>query len=580
MSRPVSESTPLRTGESEPTSSPTIGYGATPSSQQSGAPASQSTTEFEAHRPKGMKLAVIIGSLWAVLFMAALDGTIVVTLINSIASSFKASEKSGWLSTSYLLSVCAFSSIYGRLSDIIGRKGAMLVALTFFTLGTCICATARSMDQLLVARFVAGIGGGGLLTCGSIIMSDIIPLRQRGLWQGITNILFGSASALGGPLGGFMNDYFGWRTAFGFQIPFLIIGGCCITTFVNIPLPQSDQTLKRKLGRIDYLGSLMLIAGSSCLLLAMNFLSVSGLPFKDAHVWGLLLAFAGFAATFIMVEAWVVSEPVMPPTLLVRRTPGLVSASFFLGSAAHMATIFHIPLWFQSVRLQTASQAGLHLIPISLSAAVGSLTAGLYMKKTGKYWRANIICCVLNILSTGYGSLWSQSTPSWAEYVTFMPQAFGTSAIFTFMLLAMISSVKQQEMATATGNVYLFRSLGSVVGVGLSAALFQTLLASALSANVSPEMLPHPKDGLEGVKTIISAIRHDASIVPHLHPESLRQAAQISYMTSIRSMFLLSTAINLLYLIVCWPVEEVELTNTPSKDPKPASAPASSRSEA
>ncbi|CDW99452.1 hypothetical protein, partial [Sporisorium scitamineum] len=164
--------------------------------------------------PRGFKFVVIIASLWVVLFMAALDGTIVVTLISSISSSFKASEKSGWFSTSYLLSVCAFSSIYGRLSDIIGRKGALLVALSFSTLGTCLCAAAKSMNALLVARFIAGIGGGSLLTTLSICMTDLVPLRQRGLWQGITNILFGSASALGGPLGGFINDAFGWRTAF------------------------------------------------------------------------------------------------------------------------------------------------------------------------------------------------------------------------------------------------------------------------------------------------------------------------------------------------------------------------------
>ncbi|PWY98569.1 MFS general substrate transporter [Testicularia cyperi] len=542
-------------------------YG-TDSSSQDASP-TPTLNEVEPPRPHGLKLAVIIGSLWVVLFMAALDGTIVVTLINSISSSFKASEKSGWLSTSYLLSVCAFSSIYGRLSDIIGRKGALLVALSFFTAGTCLCALAATMDQLLVGRFVAGIGGGGILSSSSIIMSDVIPLRDRGLWQGITNILFGTASAMGGPLGGFINDSYGWRVAFGSQVPFLVIGGACIATFVNIPLPSTGQPLRKKLARIDYLGSIMLISLSSCLLVAMNFLSGEGLPFSDVRVWGLLLGFAVFVGLFVLVEGKVVKEPIMPLWLLTRRTPGLVSASYFLGAGAHMAVIFHFPLWFQSVRLLSASKAGVHLIPISFSAAAGSLWAGLYMKRTGKYWRANIICCLLNIVSTGYGATWNENTSVLAEYVTFMPQAFGTSAIFTFMLLAMISSVRREDMATATGNVYLFRSLGSVVGVGLASAIFQMILSSSLARNITPDLLPNPSDGWKGVHKLISDIRHDASLVPTLHPEPLRHAAQKAYMLGIKSIFALITAVNVLYFLVCWPVQEVELTN--SNDPKPTS---------
>ncbi|SPO22173.1 related to multidrug resistance protein [Ustilago trichophora] len=505
----ASETTPLQAHDGT-TSSPPAGYGAT---AQNGTPIDKAAV-LEQY-PKGFKFAVIIASKWVVLFMAALDGTIVVTLISSISSSFKASEKSGWLSTSYLLSVCAFSSIYSQLSDIIGRKGALLVALTFFTMGTCLCAVAKSMDALLVARFVAGIGGGGLLTTSSICMTDLVPLRQRGLWQGITNILFGSASALGGPLGGFINDAFGWRTAFGFQVPFLLIGAICIGTFVNIPLQQSDQTWQKKLGRIDYLGSLGLISSSSF----------------------------------------------MPLSLLTRKSPALIGASYFLGSFAHFATVFHFPLWFQSVRLQSASQAGLHLIPISFSAAAGSLWAGLYMKKTDKYWHANVLCCLLNIASTAYGLMWNESTSAWAEYLTFCPQAFGTSAIFTFMLIRLIASVSKDKAAVATGTVYLFRSLGQVVGVSLSTAMFQMLLQSQMYRNITPDLLPHPKDGVEGVKKLISALRHDASLVPTLEPELLRHAAQLSYMNTIKWVFLLVTMLNLLYLAMCWPVEEYELSD-------------------
>ncbi|SNX82862.1 related to multidrug resistance protein [Melanopsichium pennsylvanicum] len=556
----VTETTPLAASPSNNGHASPPSYGATPNSGAS-TPVDESILD---QYPKGLKFAIIIGSLWVVLFMAALDGTIVVTLISSISSSFKASEKSGWLSSSYLLSVCAFSSIYGRLSDIVGRKGALLIALTFFTTGTCLCAVAKSMDVLLVARFVAGIGGGGLLTTSSICMTDLVPLRQRGLWQGITNILFGSASALGGPLGGFINDAFGWRTAFGFQVPFLLIGAVCIGMFVNIPIARSDQSWQMKLGRIDFLGSLGLISSSSCLLLAMSFLSGSLLPFSHPLVWGFLLGFLVTAIFFVLVEGWVVKEPVMPLSLLTRKSPALIGASYFLGSFAHFATIFHFPLWFQSVRLQSASQAGLHLIPVSFSAAAGSLWAGLYMKKKGKYWHANVFCCMLNIVSTAYGATWTESTSGWAEFVTFCPQAFGTSAIFTFMLIGLIASVSKEKAAVATGTVYLFRSLGQVVGVSLSTALFQMMLESQMWKNITSDLLKHPQDGAEGVKKLISALRHDASLVPKLQPEALRHAAQVSYMNSIKWVFTTVSVLNILYMAVCWPVEEYELSEKPA----------------
>ena len=431
---PPSETTRLQNQEQANGNS--NGYGAikpAPSESGSATPTGGEAAEGDSTIAPTRKY-VIIASLWTVLFMAALDGTIVVTLISSIASSFKASELSGWLGSSYLLSVCAFSSVYGRLSDIIGRKGALLVALFFFTLGTTLCATAMSMNQLLVARFVAGIGGGGLLTSASICMTDLIPLRQRGLWQGITNILFGTASALGGPLGGFINDYYGWRTAFGMQIPFLLAGGVCIAMFVNIPLPGSDQPLRKKLARIDYLGSLTLISSSSCLLLGMSFLSSENLPFTNPRVYGLLIASVVIAALFVYVEARVVKEPIMPPRLLCRRSPAAVGASYFIGSFSHFAVIFHFPLWFQTVRLQSASEAGLHLIPLSVAAALGSLIAGLYMRSTGRYWYANVASACITVVFAAYLATWNFNTSTIGEYLGLAPVAFGISAIFTFML--------------------------------------------------------------------------------------------------------------------------------------------------
>lgn len=159
-------------------------------------------------------VVVVCTAIWVPVLVASLDSTIVATLVGSVSSSFNKSEQSSWLGTSYLLSVCCFTPIYGRLCDIMGRKYAMLLALTFFSIGTLLCGLATSMEMLIAARALAGAGGGGLTTCTSTILSDIIPLRNRGLYQGLTNIIYGLGSGLGGPVGGVLNDTWGWRNAF------------------------------------------------------------------------------------------------------------------------------------------------------------------------------------------------------------------------------------------------------------------------------------------------------------------------------------------------------------------------------
>jgi MFS family permease len=171
-------------------------------------------TQLDIARPPAKIVIPLCIAIWVPVLVSSLDSTIVATLVGSISSSFNKSEQSAWLGTSYLLSVCCFTPIYGRLCDAMGRRNTMLLALFFFTLGTLLCGIASSMEMLIAARALAGVGGGGLMTCTSTILSDVVPLRDRGLYQGLTNIIYGLGSGMGGPVGGVLNDTLGWRNAF------------------------------------------------------------------------------------------------------------------------------------------------------------------------------------------------------------------------------------------------------------------------------------------------------------------------------------------------------------------------------
>ncbi|KAG9038238.1 hypothetical protein FRB95_002199 [Tulasnella sp. JGI-2019a] len=393
------------------------------------------------------QLILILAALWSAIFLGALDTTIVATLLASIGSHFDRANQASYLGSAYLLSVCCFTPLYGRLSDIIGRKGAMLLGLSLFGGGTLLCGLAPSMGTLIAARAIAGMGGGGyvityfnrlcegpltvqfphyhsIMTVSSVTVTDLIPLKQRGLYQGMANILFGLGSGLGGPLGGFINDRFGWRWAFLIQLPIIATSFLLSVFFLNVKLPAQPLTIREKFARIDYLGSLTLVLGVGCGLLAVTLKGSEELSWSHSLIWGLLLCGVVFCFVFVGVEGFVSKQPIMPLRLLKQRTPFAVAMANFFTCMVSFSALYNIPLYYQSVLLESASNAGLHLLPISVALAAGSLGAGIYMKATGRFYYFTLMCALLVIISNGLMACWNDSTStlhSWGGL--FLPSA-------------------------------------------------------------------------------------------------------------------------------------------------------------
>ncbi len=243
-----------------------------------------------------------------------------------------------------LLSVCCFTPIYGRLCNIIGRQPSMLISLSFFSIGNIMCAVAPNMTFLIAARAIAGIGGGGLTSVGSTIMSDLVPISYRGIFQGYGNIMFGLGSGLGAPLGGIINDHLGWRWAFYLQIPLLALAGSMIWFKVRYSVaspsssgaatPEAPQTIGQKLRRIDWLGSFTLAIFIGLALLAVTLVTSSTDPeiayrWGDKLIIGMFITSAIFFCIFLHVELYVAAEPVLPIELLSQRTPVAVAINNF-----------------------------------------------------------------------------------------------------------------------------------------------------------------------------------------------------------------------------------------------------------
>ncbi|KIR32735.1 multidrug resistance protein fnx1 [Cryptococcus deuterogattii MMRL2647] len=529
------------------------------------------------------KFRLVCASLWCATFLVAFDSTLVSTLLSDIGSAFNASTQVSWLGTAYLLSVCCFTPVYGRLSDLIGRRNAHLTGLTLFTLGTFGCAIAPSMPFLIIARFLAGAGGGGVASVSAILMTDLVDLRHRGLYQGWANITYGVGAGLGGPVGGWISDNFGWRLAFHIQVPLLVLNAVLIHTFVIVPqqepspappsnsssrsaildsLPTSKpanrlQTWKTKLARIDYLGSFTLALTVSSLLLAMSIKTSatkfdgSDYAFSDPIIWGLFVCSGLFAITFLLVESRYSPEPILPLKLLTRRTPVAIALSSFTMVTVQFSVLYNIPLFFTIVQQRSSSSSGAHLLPNSILIGAGSLFVGWIMRRTGRYWWLGVHCAVLIVVSSIGMCFWKKDSPEWLTWVAQAPGGFGYAGVLTTSLVALMTHVQRAgkgETAVATSMTYLFRTVGQVLGVAISSAIVQSVVQRDLVRTITG---PEAQD-------IIYVIRHSTSAIQTLEPQYKIPAIQ-AYDHALRLVWIFNLVLSIFTVLTLMIVKEEEM---------------------
>ncbi|KIR24735.1 multidrug resistance protein fnx1 [Cryptococcus deuterogattii 99/473] len=509
---------------------------------------------------------ILCASMWIASFLNAFDGTVVATLLGPISSSFKATNMASWLGTAYMLSVCCFTPIYGRLCDIIGRQGSMLLALAIFTTGNLLCAIAPSMEALIAARALAGMGGGGLSTVGSTIMSDIVPITHRGIFQGLANLAFGGGMSLGAPIGGLINDSLSWRWAFWVQIPALLFASYLIHSNVRYDVPSrpssgaatpnpaaaGKQTAMQLFKRIDFLGCFLLAGwvGAALIAVSLNINSTA----TNAHNWSdpimivLFTTSAVFFVLFLLVELKWAAEPVMPFELLVSRTPVAVAINNFVLSVVNFAILYSVPLYFTAVRQMSASSAGAHLIPNSFVGAIGSLGAGLVVRRSHKYYWLNTFCACFGVIGCFLISTWNLGTSEWMLWTNMSFTSFAMGAVTTLTIVALIADVGPEHVAIATSLSYVFRTIGQVLGVALSGALTQAVLTGELKKRIQGP----------NAEQIIASIRESSASIQYL-PEPLRSTAIASYQKGLHAVFVCTVVLSVITLLSGLGIREVDM---------------------
>lgn len=265
----------------------------------------------------GPRLWLILSSAYVGVFLGAIDSTIIATLSAPISSEFKSLSLLSWLATAYLIANAACQPISGRLTDIFGRGPGLVFSNVFFAAGNLICGLAQTDTAMIIGRVVAGIGGGGLMSIATFLGSDLVPLRKRGIVQGIGNICYGSGAMLGGVFGGFVNDNssWGWRLAFLVQVPVIVVSGLLVFFLVKVPPKASNKSF---ISRIDFVGAFLTVAFLVVLLLGLN-AGGNLVAWTDPLVLTTLpLAFA-LLVGFVWWESRA-ALPIIPVRLLVNRT--------------------------------------------------------------------------------------------------------------------------------------------------------------------------------------------------------------------------------------------------------------------
>ncbi|KAK4127389.1 MFS general substrate transporter [Parathielavia appendiculata] len=532
----INETTPLlRPISPKPISTASSSISTIQQGEEDEEPAAEETTLLPPTALSPARLWLTLGATYVGVFLGAVDSSIMATLSAPIASEFRSLSLLSWLATAYLIATATFQPLSGRLTDIFGRGPGLVFSNAMFALGNLVCGLARDEAGMILGRVVAGVGGGGLMSISTFLASDLVPLKRRGVVQGVGNIAYGSGAMLGGVLGGFINDTssWGWRLAFLLQVPVIVASGLLVWYLVDVPPKVSNKSL---LARIDFGGSFLTVGFLVLVLLGLN-AGGNLVPWTDPLV--LTTIPLGFAMLVALV--WWESrakQPIIPVRLLLDRTVLTACVTNFLGTMVVMMTMYYVPLYLQ-VLGQSATQAGLRILASSLGVSISSIGCGLIMKRTGKYVGLGIGVLSIYTLAMSLTATLDDQAANWVLFVSMALLGVGYGGMLTVTLLACISAVEHSHQAVITSATYAFRSVGATLGITVASAVYQNVLRTRLWERFGD---------LPGAAEEIERIRDDLGELARL-PDGWYPGVIESFMEAFRGVWVLALALTVAALV-------------------------------
>jgi EmrB/QacA subfamily drug resistance transporter len=493
---------------------------------------SQETIPTFTHR----QILVVFSGLMLGMLLAALDQTIVSTALPTITGELGGLSHLSWVVTSYLLASTVSTPLYGKLGDLYGRKRLFQIAIVIFLVGSVICGLAQTMGQLIAFRAIQGVGGGGLMVLAQAIIADVVSPRERGRYQGYFGAVFGVAMVTGPFIGGFLTDQVSWRWVFYVNIPLGIIA--LVVTALVLP-----TTARRGNPRIDYLGTAILTAAVTCLVL----LTTWG---GREYAWGspMILSLGGGALVLLgllMVVERRVAEPVVPIHLFSNRTFNVATSVSFIIGVAMFGAISFLPLFLQVVKGASATNSGLLLLPLMLGLLTSSMGSGQVITRTGRYKIFPMAGCAIAAVAMFLLSTMGPETTQFAVTAYMVVLGVGIGFSMQTLVMAVQNDVSRTELGVATSSVSFFRSMGGSFGVALFGALFNGMLADRVGQTAGIG---------EAVSSTPEAIRQ--------LPVAVRSVFIEGFADSLTTVFLYATPLVALAFGITWLMHEVPLKSS------------------
>ncbi|MFI8288529.1 MDR family MFS transporter [Streptomyces sp. NPDC085614] len=496
----------------------------------------------------GRRRNIVFGTIMLGVLLAALDQTIVGTALPTIVADLGGAAHMSWVVTAYLLAETVATVLVGKFGDLFGRKVIFQISAIVFITGSFLCGLATNMSLLIIWRGLQGIGAGGLMVTSMALIADVIPLRDRGKYQGAIGAVFGVSTVIGPLLGGLFTDHLTWRWAFYVNVPIAIL--VVIAAARTIP---SVRSASRPV--IDYAGIALVAAGSSALILATSW---GG----NEYAWGSAVIIGLFAGGLIALAlfCWVetrAAEPMLPMRLFANPVFTVCSVLSFVVGFAMLGSMTFLPSYLQYVDGDSATISGIRTLPMVVGLLIASIYSGNVVSKTGTYRIFPIVGCAVMGLGLFLLSLMGTGTSAWLESLYMFVLGVGIGLCMQVLTIAVQNTVEYADLGTATSGVTFFRTLGSSFGT----AVFGTIYTNSLGPNLSQGIAEAAAvAGAGDAAAIAVAARSPAGV--HGLPDEVAAPIVQAYADTLHTVFLWTVPVAAVGFVVALFLKQVPLRDS------------------
>ena len=479
-------------------------------------------------------ITLLFGALVVTMLLASLSQTVLSSALPTIVGELHGVEHMTWVITAYLLASTIVMPVYGKISDLFGRKPVLLTAIALFIAGSIYGAFAQDMTALIIARVIQGLGGGGLMILSQAAIADVIPARDRGRYMGILGAVFAVSSVAGPLLGGWFTEGPGWRWAFWINIPLGVLA--IVATAILLRLPAKTNVTRPK---VDYLGMATLGLATTAIVLVATW-GGSTYDWISPEIIGLIIATVVLAALFVFIESRA-AEPVMPLAMFRDRNFNLSTIASLLTAIAMFGAIGYMPTYLQMATGANATEAGLLMIPMMGALLITSVFTGQLVSKTGRYKLPPIVGSVILALGMWLLSSVTVDTPTYVICLALAVIGLGLGSSMQILTLVVQNSFPHRMVGTATASNNYFRQVGGSLGSAIVGSVFATRLTELLA-----ERLPASAEG--GTHSLTPATVHDL-------PDAVRTLIVSSYNEALMPIFVfmvplaIAAAVVLLFIV-------------------------------